>query len=158
MQVTLPSPAERLILGALVGCACAGGLLGYVALGGLQGMVEIVGPEIGGMMSVGASFFGGLGSAILVRDRLGREGTRGVLSAIAGGVLATALLGIIAGTIVLPIFGTMFGPWLVLMTAATKPWYVLPWIASLYGMHKARRSYLAEQETLFRYVPRIDAT
>ncbi|MEL6913327.1 MAG: hypothetical protein AAFP13_02375 [Pseudomonadota bacterium] len=153
-----PSPAEKQMLGAYVLSTAAGGLLGYSALGGLHSMVEIAGPGIGGVLSALASCAGGLGSAFFLREHFGHGGTLGIVTVLAGGFFATALLGIIAGTILLPIFGTMFGPWLILLTAVTKPWLAAPWLWALFRMHQAREAYLVERETIFRRLPRIDPT
>lgn len=156
MVFTPPSPAERMVFMGYAGVAVCGAILGSEALSGLQGHIDLMGEDIAqGMLAV-ASAVGGCIAAGLLRDKFGFSGRAGALRALLGVVFATATLGIAAGTFVLPVFGTMFGPWLLVVTLVTKPLVALPWLLSLLGFHLAFRSYRREQNTVFRHLKRID--
>ena len=133
-------------------------MLGSDALAGLQGMVDVMGANVARWVLALASAAGACIAGAALRQRFGHPGKAGLIKALTGALIATLTLGIAAGTLVLPIFGTMFGPWLVAVTIVTKPWMVLPWLAALYGFHAAFMAYRAEQETIYRFVSRIDAT
>ena len=154
--LTPPSPAERTLLLAYMGLAACGAMLGSEALSGLQGLVDVIGEGVALWVLALASAGGACISGYLLRDRFGFVGRMGFTKACFGSVLATLALGVAAGTLVLPIFGTMFGPWLLVLTIATKPWMALPWLAALYGFHLAFISYRNERKTIYRHVERID--
>ena len=121
-------------------------------------MDELVGVTAGNWLSTALAALGALLAAIILRESFGRPGVWGACQAIVSGAVATCLMGIIAGTMLLPVYGTMFGPWLIIVTIIVKPWLMVPWSLTLYGFHKARAEYAAEQDTIYRYVPKIDAT
>ena len=145
---TPPNPAERGIFVALAGLAGTGSLLGFEALQDLQAMTALFGASVGEWFSALAGAVGGASGGGLMRDRFGQPGALGGLSAVLGVFLATMLLGIVAGTLVLPLFGTMFGPWLIVVTTVETPWILLPWVIALFGLHLAMKSYVREQATL----------
>lgn len=158
MMIALPSPAERTIMTAGVGVAACGSLLASEALEGLKGLEYFVGPTAGDWILVLCAAAGAVIGTLLMRQRFGGRGLRGGLNAVLAGFLATFLMGIVAGTLVLPIFGTMFGPWLILTTVLMKPWLLLPWTLSLFGLHLAAQEYRDEQDSVFNFVPEFDAT
>ncbi|MEM1375054.1 MAG: hypothetical protein AAGF78_11810 [Pseudomonadota bacterium] len=141
-----------------VGVAACGSLLASEALMGLKGLEYLVGPTAGDWILAMCAAAGALIGTLLMRARFGERGLRGALNAVFAGFVATFLMGIVAGTLVLPIFGTMFGPWLILTTAMTKPWLLLPWSLSLFGMHLAAMEYRDERDSVFNFVPEFDAT
>lgn len=155
--LTPPSPAERSLMVACTGLAACGGILGCEALRGLQGMVEFAGPVAGEWLCAICAALGAIISGLVMRHRFGHSGIAGGFSAAGGALVATLLLGVVAGTFVLPIFGTMFGPWLVVSAVLNKPWLVLPWLLALYGLHLAMSEYRTEQDSIFRWLPRVDA-
>ena len=158
MLFTSFSPAERTVLTAYFGLSATGALLGFDALEELQAMDELVGVTAGNWLSTILAASGALLAAIILRESFGRPGLLGAGQAFVSSCVATCLMGIIAGTFLLPVFGTMFGPWLIITTLIVKPWLALPWALALFGFHLARSEYDRERETIFRYVPKIDAT
>ncbi|MEM1233707.1 MAG: hypothetical protein AAGH70_06235 [Pseudomonadota bacterium] len=156
--MTLPSPAERTVMTAGAGIAACGCLLAGEALKGLQGFEYFVGPTAGGWISALCAAAGAIIGTLLMRQRFGGRGLQGGLNAVLAGLLATFLMGIVAGTLVLPIFGTMFGPWLILTTVLAKPWLSLPWLLSLYALNLAMKEYRDERDSVFNFVPEFDAT
>ncbi|MEL6690072.1 MAG: hypothetical protein AAFP28_07110 [Pseudomonadota bacterium] len=121
-------------------------------------MDELVGVTAGNWLSTALAALGALLAVIILRESFGRPGFWGACQAIVSGGVATCLMGIIAGTMLLPVYGTMFGPWLIIVTIIVKPWLMVPWSMALYAFHLARAEYAAEQDTIYRYVPKIDAT
>ncbi|MEM9349856.1 MAG: hypothetical protein AAGA47_06315 [Pseudomonadota bacterium] len=121
-------------------------------------MADLVSATAGAWLCTLCAAIGGVTAPILVRDWFGHAGVCGIIYALVGGLMATMLLGVFAGTLILPVFGTMFGPLLVLTASIAKPWFLLPWVISLKGLHSAMVEYRAEQDTIYRWLPRIDTT
>lgn len=154
--LTPPSPAERMLFLAYLGVAASGALLGSQSLAGIAGLVDTLGPGSAQWVLVLASAVGACIACALLREKFGYKKKRGAFRAIFGALLATATLGIVAGTFLLPILGTMFGPWLLFVTILTQPVWVLPWVAALIGLQLAFVAYREEQATIFRHLRRID--
>ena len=82
----------------------------------------------------------------MARDRLGRPGWRDP----ALGIFATSFLGaIIAGTLALPIYGTMFGPFAMVMVFLASPLTAILWFANLLAAHFMMRLWHAERDSIF---------
>lgn len=96
---------------------------------------------------------GGVGTVLsvhLTRDGFGRPGMWGGVQAILSACIATLAAGVIGGTIALPIFGTMFGPWLLVVSFVQAPLLFVPWAGGLLMIHWAYAKFRAERETIFR--------
>lgn len=92
---------------------------------------------------------GAAGAALalyVVRDRFGRESW--VHLAI-GIVVVTFLAPIIAGTLALPLYGTMFGPFTLAIIFAAAPTTAMLWLLNLIGVHLLMRSWMVERESIF---------
>ncbi|MEM9436588.1 MAG: hypothetical protein AAGA15_06065 [Pseudomonadota bacterium] len=121
-------------------------------------MADLVSPKAGEWICTLCAALGGMAAPVLVRDWFGYRGVSGVIYALVGGIMATMLLGVFAGTFILPVFGTMFGPLLILTASIGKPWFLVPWAIALKGLHIAMIEYREEQDTIYRWLPRIDTT
>jgi hypothetical protein len=97
---------------------------------------------LAGAAGAGAGLF-------LSRDRFGWPGLRGTGQAL-GGMLMVCFSGsLIAGTLALPLYGTMFGPFTLGVVLASSPLLTLLWVATLYGAHLMLQSWRAERNSIF---------
>lgn len=95
-----------------------------------------------GAAGAGAGFF-------LSRHRFGYPGLRGAGTAF-GGVLMVCFTGsLIAGTLALPLYGTMFGPFSLGVILASSPFLALLWIATLYVAHLMMIHWRVERDSIF---------
>lgn len=101
---------------------------------------------------VAASALGGMIALFLSGDRMGQPGVRGVLRAIAGGIWLTFIGALVGGTLGLPLYGTMFGPFIVTVTLIGAPILGLLWVFNLMGVHLLMRIYQRERDSIFRHV------
>lgn len=86
--------------------------------------------------------------------RFGHPGTQGLRRALQGMVIVTLLAPVLAGTLVLPLYGTMFGPLALAVTFAGSPFVALIWFATLAGVHLLFLTLRLERETIFRAADR----
>ncbi|MEL6608118.1 MAG: hypothetical protein AAFO93_04320 [Pseudomonadota bacterium] len=144
----MPSRAEWALILAFAALALAGAVLGMYALRDLNALDSFTSRDTARGWLAMSGAMGACLSAMAMRDRFGRVGRGSLWHAAVAGVITTMLVGIVAGTLVLPIFGTMFGPWLVLIALLNMPVLAVPWMFALWGYDTARRSYTAERESL----------
>ncbi|WP_296425185.1 hypothetical protein [Yoonia sp.] len=75
---------------------------------------------------------GGVSAGIalyLARSWMGQQGVIGVLRALVGTAIITVAAAMIAGTLISPLQGTIFAPFLLAVTFAAKPWLAVAWVA-----------------------------
>lgn len=96
-----------------------------------------------------SSAVGGILALYLAGDRIGRSGTLGFLQGIAGGIWLTFVGALIGGTLALPLYGTMFGPFIVLVTLLGAPFIAFVWVCNLVALHLLMRRYQAERDSIF---------
>ncbi len=85
-----------------------------------------------------------------VRGRFGHPGLHGLRRALGGMAIITLAAPIIGGTLALPLYGTMFGPFALAVTFAGAPFTAVIWAAGLCGVHALFFTHRAERETIFR--------
>ncbi|MEO0678226.1 MAG: hypothetical protein AAFZ02_11785 [Pseudomonadota bacterium] len=151
MTITLPSPAERSVLTACVAVGATGALLACEALRPIAGDDGFFTGSAGLWYATLSAGFSATAVAYGVRRNFGHPGTGGALWSVFFSIVATCVLGIVAGSFILPVFGTMFGPWFMILAVLKTPLLALPWALSLYGLHLAGKEYVAEQATAFRW-------
>lgn len=93
-----------------------------------------------------SGFLGGWAGVWIARDRLGR---RSAGDALIGLVLMTATGAIIGGTLALPLYGTMFGPFTIAVIFAASPLVAGLWLANGVAVHVLMRSWHAERDSIF---------
>lgn len=92
---------------------------------------------------------GGIGGAfgvLLARHRLGRSGLADALLGVGVMTFSGAIIG---GTLALPLYGTMFGPFTVGVIFAASPMIALLWLANGVAVHLLLRSWHAERDSIF---------
>jgi hypothetical protein len=96
-----------------------------------------------------AAALGGICALWVLRARFGHPGLSGVHQALIGG-LGISLLGpVIAGTLALPIYGTMFGPFTLAVILAGTPFLALCWVSALALVHHLMMARVAERDSIF---------
>ena len=93
-----------------------------------------------------SGFLGGASGVWLARDRLGRPGFQDPLI---GLLMVTCLGAIIGGTLALPLYGTMFGPFTLAVIFAASPLVAGLWLANGLTAHMLMKSWHAERDSIF---------
>lgn len=77
---------------------------------------------------------GGIG-LFSARGWMGKSGNIGLARAVVGVVAVGLVSAIVAGTLILPKYGTFYAPFLLLTEFIEKPWLAAVWSATLVGAH-----------------------
>jgi len=83
-------------------------------------------------------FAGGLAGGLSLRAArgwMGKPGALGLSRAIVGSVAVAILAAIVAGTLIVPLYGTVYGPLLIVSEFIAKPWLAVAWFGVLIGGH-----------------------
>lgn len=89
---------------------------------------------------------GAVSGIYLSRHRLGRTG----IATPALGITMAGLYGsIVAGTLALPLYGTMFGPFTLLVIFVASPFVAVLWLMNMTMVHLLFRSWHAERDSIF---------
>lgn len=139
-----------------------GVLLAYIALAVFgAGLAHIVVNDLGGDDAILRSLStydiwmvlsGALGADIglySVHHRLGHRGISGIWSAVRGALIMTLTATIVAGTLALPGFGTMFGPFAAFVTFWASPLLFVFWCIMLMATHLLFAKWRAERDTIY---------
>ncbi len=137
----------RMLAFVLVGACSAG--LGYLAVLHLDRAVFFDGFGLYQTWIVVASGIGGMIELFLSGDRMGQPGPAGSARAVAGAIWVTFIGALIGGTLGLPFYGTMFGPFIVVVTLMGAPMLAMLWAFNLFGIHVLMGIYQSERDTIF---------
>lgn len=132
-----------------------GAVLSFVSVGRLSRGPELpfVAPDWYGLWIVASGGIGALGGLYLVRERLGQPGAGGWRRAIIAVLLLSFAGSIIAGTLALPIYGTMFGPLSLVVTLIDLPLLAAAWVGCVLLAHGLMRRWREERESIFAPLP-----
>jgi hypothetical protein len=90
----------------------------------------------------------GAGSALyLGRGFLGRSDLWGMICVLVGLPFISFGGALIAGTLALPIYGTMFGPLALISTFIENPFLAAIWATAIFGAHAGQALYQGEQDS-----------
>ena len=92
---------------------------------------------------------GGRIALFLSGDRMGQSGPQGAMRAVAGAIWLPFIGALIGGTLGLPLYGTMFGPFIVFVTLAGAPILAMLWAFNLFGIHMLMGTYQRERDSIF---------
>ncbi|KPP92039.1 MAG: Uroporphyrinogen decarboxylase (URO-D) [Rhodobacteraceae bacterium HLUCCA08] len=92
---------------------------------------------------------GGMAALFLSGDRMGQQGPGGTLRGIAGGIWVSFVGAVIGGSLALPLYGTMFGPFTLAVTLAGAPLLMMIWISNLVAVHLLLRIWQRERDSIF---------
>ncbi|SHI61000.1 hypothetical protein [Wenxinia saemankumensis] len=153
------SAGERQQVQSYAAMALVSAFVGYVVVVNLdagRSVFDPLGPYH--VWLIVAATLGGVLGLHFVRSHLGHSGPRGWLRlarAIAQGTLYAGLFG---GTLALPLYGTMFGPFTLLVTLAAWPAVGLMWVLIYLIAHLHRAEYQRERDSIFAWTPSAPAT
>jgi len=147
------SVAERWMITATAAIMAIGALLGIWAFAELQPIVDTTQPLFSTAWQVAASLVGAGIAARSMSRFFGMRGMGGTVRAVFGSVLGTLAFGIIAGTLILPIYGTMFAPWFVVLALVGQPVLGLLWVSGWAALQVASIKYEDERDTIFSARP-----
>lgn len=137
----------RALAFVLVGIYSA--ILGYLAVLQLDQAALLDPLNWSQIWIVVASSLGGMISLYLAKDRMGQSGPWGAVRGLAGAIWVTFIGALIGGTLALPMYGTMFGPFIVAVTLVGAPILALFWAFSLIGIHLLLGIYQRERDSIF---------
>jgi hypothetical protein len=141
---------EQSILFALFVVAVFGAGVAFVVVNQLGGSEHIIRPLTAyDIWSICSGAFGAAIGFYLGRDWFGFPGLRGVGQACLGIVVVSFIGSIVGGTIALPFYGTMFGPFSVAITMVGAPLLAVFWSCSLMSAHLLVAVWRRERDTIF---------
>ena len=115
--------------------AVAAGLTVYVLAGLDQGAAQTGGAPIYSIWTVIAGVIGGALSLYAARGWLGMTGAMGWARAVVGSTAAALIAAIIAGSLIMPVYGTFYAPVMLATEFAANPLLALGWYAAMLGAH-----------------------
>lgn len=125
--------------------------MGYVTVIRLEGGRPLIeGFTIYERWIVLASGLGAMTALFLSGDRLGQSGPWSIGRAAAGALWVSVVGAVIAGTLALPVYGTMFAPFSLIISLTASPVLALIWAAHLLGIHILMGIYQRERDSIFR--------
>ncbi|WP_147124481.1 hypothetical protein [Shimia ponticola] len=143
------SHAERLSLVALALIILVGAVVGLWAFDDLQPIVDTSQPVWGILWKIAAAMCSAGIAARSATRFFGGRGPVGTARAVFGAVVGTLAFGVLGGTLILPIFGTMFAPWFVVLTLFKQPILGVLWALAWTAFAIARIRYEDERDTIF---------
>ena len=87
-------------------------------------------------------------SLALARGWMGLEGTLGLLRASVGSVAIAIMAAMIAGILIDPLLGVVYGPILLLTEFIAKPWLALAWFVGSMAVHALQLDARRERDLL----------
>lgn len=145
------SEGERARASAFMLVGISSGALGYLAVLHLDSSALFDTLSWYETWIVVASGLGGMLALFLSGDRMGQAGPIGALRGVAGAIWLTFIGSLIGGTMGLPFYGTMFGPFIVTVTLMGAPMLALLWAFNLIGVHWLMGIYQRERDTIFEH-------
>lgn len=135
---------------AYVMVAVGGAMVGYAVVLRLS-MGQVLGRSMTAydIWMISAAAFGSMCGLYLAGDRFGHLGWRGLGQAMIASVWVSFAGSIIGGTLMLPFYGTMFGPFTLVVTLGSAPFLALLWFANLMGAHGLLSTWKRERDTIF---------
>lgn len=93
--------------------------------------------------------FGAAVALFLAGDRIGQPGLRGMIRMMPNMVWISFVGALIAGTLALPFYGTMFGPFILGVTLVGAPMLACLWFANLLAAHALLTVWHRERDSIF---------
>lgn len=127
---------ERSLLLAYFGVAFFGAALGInviLTLGGAAAWIVPFG--IYDYWVILSCALGGIAALYLGRKWFGHAGIHGVRRALLGMIWVSVVGALIGGSFALPLYGTMFGPFTMVVTLLNTPILALLWASALFSAH-----------------------
>ena len=135
--------------GAVFGFSAVAGLLTALRLKHSGGFPDVGAFDLWVTMACG---LGGLSALVLAGNKMGGKGIRGLVRAFYGALWITCVGAIIAGTLALPLYGTMFAPLMLGITFVGSPELALLWFANFLAIHVLMWGYRSKQDRFFERI------
>ncbi len=106
-----------------------------------------------------AGSIGSMAGLYIAGNWFGHGGWPGMIKALAASVWVSFVGSLIGGTLMLPLYGTMFGPFTLAVTLSSRPLFALLWFANLFGAHLMLTYWQRERDSIFEAFDsgRVDA-
>ena len=142
---------ERRFVVALFGTCILGAVFAWVAVSRLSDSGPTSQYEIAfsywsgvaGFVGAAAGFWSSYGRWF------GHAGAGGWANAVIGSLAISGIGSVVAGSLILPIYGTMFGPLQLITTMIDKPLLALSWLGMLICAHGLLVSWRSERDSIF---------
>lgn len=99
------------------------------------------------MMVAGA--LGSMAGLYIAGSWFGHAGWRGLMKAVVASLWVSFVGSLIGGSLMLPLYGTMFGPFTLAITLSTRPLFAILWFANLFGAHLMLTYWQRERDSIF---------
>ncbi|MBS1303796.1 hypothetical protein [Loktanella sp. SALINAS62] len=139
---------------AWVAVSALGGFLAYTLVSNIAGTHALM--RVFGTTEwwfVGCGVFGAMAGLYCARHWIGVTGRYALVKAFCGIVIVSFMGALIGGSLMLPLYGTMFGPMLFAMMLVENPVLALVWIVVLIAAHILISRHRREREQMFAPVP-----
>lgn len=145
------SVGERRFLVALCGTGVLGAVLACIGVMRLSDTSPASQSEfVFTYWTAVAGFVGAAGGFMSSYSRwFGHIGSSGWLSALCGAMVLSGVGSVVAGSLILPLYGTMFGPLQLVTTLIAHPLLAVSWIGMLICVHGLLRPWRAERDSIF---------
>lgn len=80
---------------------------------------------------------------------LGHAGVGGAIRAAIGGILILMIGSVVAGTLILPYYGTMFAPFQIFIAMIETPALAFTWVGIIVCVHKLMEQWRIERDSIF---------
>ena len=141
---------ERALLFASGAAALCGACLTIAVISGLRDAA--ITTFFGEAIDVWIAFAGAVGAGAatyLARNWLGQPGILGKLKTIFGGTASIWVASVITGSLILPVYGTMFGPLALLNTLIASPVCMVVWAIMITYVHHQTLQWRRERDAIF---------
>ncbi len=141
---------EQSILLAFFGVGFFGAAIAMNVVMTLGGVPALITPfSIYDYWVICCGALGACAGLYLGRDWMGHTGLRGVAFAMIGMIWISFLGGVVGGSLALPLYGTMFGPFTLFVSLFSAPLLGIFWGCILVAAHLLVKIWRAERDSIF---------
>jgi hypothetical protein len=146
------SRGERSFIVAMLGTSILGAMLACVAVMRLsENAVQTDTSHVITYWTILAGCIGGASGFWISYERwFGHGGAAGWVSAVIGALAVSGIGSVIAGTLILPLYGTMFGPLQLIMMMIAYPSLAAIWLGMMLCAHGLLSQWRRERDSIFQ--------
>lgn len=146
------SRGERSFIVAMLGTSILGAMLACVAVMRLsENTAQTDASHAITYWTILAGCIGGASGFWISYERwFGHAGAAGWLSAVIGALVVSGIGSVIAGTLILPLYGTMFGPLQLIMMMIAYPSLAAIWLGMMLCAHGLLSQWRRERDSIFQ--------
>ena len=149
-RLTPLTEGERSFVLAHAATATLGAILAFSALMRMgQGEFFAQPMSAYGIWIVLSGALGGALGLYLNRHRMGQVGPGGAVQALSAIVLSNVTGAVICGTLALPLYGTMFGPFTLIMILVSSSMVFVIWLVNQFAAHLLLARFHSERDSMF---------